>query len=140
MKFLSAPESPWQADLNKTKVHLDLLTYMDMLLMVEKGIRGGIYYSLYEYVKASNKYMKDNNKNKEMLYLQYWDVNNLYHWAMSQKLPKNSFEWIEYGSKFNEDVIKTILKKAVEDIFLKLMFNILKIYINYKIIYLFYQK
>ena len=46
-KFLSAPGLAWQAALKKTKVKLDLLTDIDMLLMVEKGIRGGIYHSIY---------------------------------------------------------------------------------------------
>ena len=41
-KFLSTPGLAWQAALKKTKVKLDLLTEIDMLLMVEKGIRGGI--------------------------------------------------------------------------------------------------
>ena len=39
--------------------------------------------------------MKDYDKNKESLYLKYRDVNNLYGWEMSQKLPVNKFEWIE---------------------------------------------
>ena len=56
-----------------------------MLLIVEKGIRGGICHSIYQYVKANNKYMKDYDQNKESSYLRYWDVNNLYSWAMSQK-------------------------------------------------------
>ena len=51
-----------------------------MLLMVENGIRGGIYHSIYQYAKANNKYMY---KNKESWYLKYWDVNNLYDWAIS---------------------------------------------------------
>ena len=49
-----------------------------MLLMVEKGITGGICHSIYQYVKANNKYMKDYDKNKDCSNLQYWDVNNLY--------------------------------------------------------------
>ena len=57
-----------------------------MLFMIEKGIRGRICHSIYRYVKANNKYMKDYDKNKEWSYLQYWDVINLYDWAMSQKL------------------------------------------------------
>ena len=51
----------------KTKVKLDLLTNIDMFLMVEKGIRQGICHSIQRYVKADNKYMKDYNKNKESL-------------------------------------------------------------------------
>ena len=51
--------------------------------MVEKGIRRGICHSIYRYAKANNKYMKDYDKNKELSYFQYWDVNNLYGSAMS---------------------------------------------------------
>ena len=43
------------------------------------------------YAKANNKYIKDYDKDKELLYIQYWDVNNLYGWVMSQKLPVNNF-------------------------------------------------
>ena len=53
--------------------------------MVEKSIKGGVYHSIYQYAKANNKYMKEYDKNKEMLYIQDWDVNNLYGWGMSQK-------------------------------------------------------
>ena len=60
--------------------------------MVEKGIRGGICHSIYRYVKANTKYIKDYDKNKESPNLQYSDVNNLYGWAMSRKLPVNNFE------------------------------------------------
>ena len=49
-----------------------------MLLMIEKGIRGAIWHCIYWYAKANNKYMKDYDKNKELSYIQYWDVNNLY--------------------------------------------------------------
>ena len=66
-----------------------------MFLMVEKGIRGGICHSIYQYAKASNKCMKFYDKNKESPYIQYRHVNNLYVWAMSQKLPLNNFEWIK---------------------------------------------
>ena len=46
--------------------------------------------------------MKDYDKNIESTYLQYWDVNNLYGWAMSKKLAVNNFEWIKDISHFNE--------------------------------------
>ena len=59
---------------------------------------------------------------------------------MSQKFPVNNFEWIEGTSHFNEDFIKAILKKVIKNIFLKLMFNISKNYLNFIIIYHFYQK
>ena len=64
-KFLSTPALAWQAALKKTNVKLYLLTDIDMLLMVEKCNRGGIYNSTYRYAKANNKYMKDYDKNKE---------------------------------------------------------------------------
>ena len=64
--------------LKKTKVKLDLLTNIDVLLMAEKDLRGGIYHSIYQYTKFNNKYMKICNKNKESSYIQFWDVNNLY--------------------------------------------------------------
>ena len=67
----------WQAALRKTKVKLDFLADIDMLLMVEKGVGGGICHSIYRYAKADNKYMKDYDENKESSYIQYWDVNNL---------------------------------------------------------------
>ena len=64
-KFLPAPGLAWQAALTKTKVKLGILTDIDMLLMVEKGIRGGRCHSTYRYAKANDKYMKDYVKNKE---------------------------------------------------------------------------
>ena len=68
--------------LKKAKVKLDIVPEIDMLITVEKGIREGICHSIFRYAKANNKYMKDYNKNKEPPYIQYWDVNNLYIWAM----------------------------------------------------------
>ena len=63
--FLSAPGLAWQACLKKKEVKLELLTDVDMLLMVEKGIRGGICHVIYRYAKANNKYIKDYNKDEE---------------------------------------------------------------------------
>ena len=66
-----------------------------MLLMAEKCIRVEMCHFISQYTKANNKYMKNYDKNEEPPYLQYWDVNNLYVWKMSQKLPVNNFEWIK---------------------------------------------
>ena len=104
--FLSAPGLAWQACLKKTGIRLELLTNIDMLLMVEKGIRGGICHSIHRYAKANNKYMKNYDKNIESSYLMYLDANNLYGSAMSQKLPINSLEWVEELSEFDEGFIK----------------------------------
>ena len=94
-KVFSAPGLAWEAALKKTKVDLELLTGIDMLLMVEKRIRGGIFRTIHWYAKANNEYKKDYDKNKESPYLKYWDVNKLYAWAMSQKLPVNDFDWLK---------------------------------------------
>ena len=77
VKFHSAPGLAWEAALKNTKVKLELLTDIDMFIMVEKGTRRGICHSINRCAKANNKYMKDYDKNKEPSYLKYWDVNNL---------------------------------------------------------------
>ena len=57
--FLSAPGLAWQVCLKKTEVELELLTNIDMFLMVEKGIQGGICHAIHRYARANNKYMKN---------------------------------------------------------------------------------
>ena len=63
--------------------------------------------------------MRNYDKNKESLHIQYWDVNNLYGWAMSQKLPINNFEWIKDTSQFNEYFIKEYDEERDEGYFLE---------------------
>ena len=104
--FSSAPGLAWQACLRKTEVELELITDVDMLLMVEKIIRGGIYYAIHRYEKANNKYMKDYDKNEESTFLEYLDANNLYEWAMIQSLPVDGFKFVKNVSKIDEDFIK----------------------------------
>ena len=58
VKFISAPGLAWQVRLKKTQVKLDLLTDIDMLLMVEKRLRGGICNAFHHYAKANNRYME----------------------------------------------------------------------------------
>ena len=66
-KFLSAPGLAWQIALKKAKVKLDLLTDIDMLLMVEVGMRGGTCHSIYRYAKANSKYMKNYDKKNNVI-------------------------------------------------------------------------
>ena len=68
--FLSLPGLAWQGCLQKTKVELELLTDYDMLLMVEKRIRGGICHAIHRHAKANNKYIKNYDKNKESSFIQ----------------------------------------------------------------------
>ena len=64
-KFFSAPKLACHTALKKTKVKLELSTDIDMLLIVEKGIKGRLCHSLNKYAKSNYKYMKDYDKNKE---------------------------------------------------------------------------
>ena len=70
-KFFAAPGLAWQAALKNTKVKLDLITGINMLLMVEKDIRREICHPFYRYAKGNSKYIKDSDENEESSYLQY---------------------------------------------------------------------
>ena len=65
-----------------------------MLLMVEKGIRGGICHAIQRYAKANNKYMKNYDEDNDSSFLEYLDANNLYGWAMSEPQPVNGFKFV----------------------------------------------
>ena len=104
--FISVPGLAWQACLKKANVKLELLTDYDMLLMVQEGIRGGICHAIHRHAKANNKYIKNYGKNKESSYIQYLDANNLYGWAMSQKVPVNGFKWINDVTRIDEQFIQ----------------------------------
>ena len=81
--------------------------------MVEEGIKGGICHSIHRYAKANNKYMENYDKSKESSYIQYLDGNNLYGWAMSQKLPINGFKWIKSVAEIHEKFIKNYDEESV---------------------------
>ena len=118
--FYSTPGLAWHICFKKTDVKLELLTDIVVLLMIESGIRGGIWQSVHKYAKANNKYMKNYDKNIESSYLTYVDANNLYGWAMSQKLLVNGFMWYnDYLSDFNEDFIKSYNENSDKGYFLE---------------------
>ena len=89
-----------------TKVELELLTEIDIVLMFEKGIRGVISQAIQRYESANNKYMPNYNLNAQSTYLMYVDTNNLYGYAMSKKLPINNFKWCDYLEMFTSDFMK----------------------------------
>ena len=96
--YFTAPGLAWDACLKITNIDLELLSETNMLLMFEKGIRGGISIISNRYGKANNKYMqKGYNKNIPSKYLMYMDENNLYGCAMSEKLPTHGFKWLTGG-------------------------------------------
>lgn len=91
--YFSSSGLAWDAMLKMTGIKLELITDIDKYLMVEKGLRGGMSFIGHRYSKANHKYLEDYDSSKESNYIMYLDANNLYGWAMSQKLPYGGFEW-----------------------------------------------
>ena len=105
------PASAWKACLKKTSIRLELLLGPDMLLMFERGIRGGITQSVHRWAAANNPHMgSEYDKSKPTKYLQYLDANNLYGWVMSQPLPTGGFHWVEFRKDRSP---KTIVEELV---------------------------
>ena len=115
--YFTAPGLAWDACLKVTGVQLELLSENNMLLLFEKGIRGGISIISNRYGKANNKYMrKGYNKNIPSKYLMYLDENNLYGCGMSMKLPTYGFKWLTGGEMeklFNNQVLQVWEKPRV---------------------------
>ena len=66
-RYLSWPRLAWKAALKKTEVKSELLNNVDMLLIVKKGIRCRLFHNIHWYSKANYNYMKDYDKNKEII-------------------------------------------------------------------------
>ena len=100
--FYASPGLAWKACLKCTGIKFELLTDPDMLLMFERGIRGGITQAVSKYASVNNKYMEDKfDPNEDTTYLQCLDTNNLYGWEMSQPLPTGGFKWVDVNPNRN---------------------------------------
>ena len=104
--FCTTPGLAIEACLKMTDIKIELLTDIDMVLMFEKGLRGGISQAIHRYATANNKYMPNYDSQQLSLFSMYLDANNLYGWAMCKKLPLNGFLWVKNLSQYTSDFIK----------------------------------
>jgi hypothetical protein len=108
--FYTSPGLSWQAMLKMTDVSLELMTDIDQILFIEKGIRGGISQISNRYKKANNPYLSEYDPTKEKNFLAYYDINNLYGLSLSDRLPIGFFRFL------SEEEIKSFdVRKIPED-------------------------
>ena len=113
--YYTAPGLAWDAALKITEVKLELFSDIDMLLMVEKGTRGGVSMISNRYGKANNRYMGDSFVASELSkYIAYLDANNLYGWAMSKPLPTHGFKWMKVSELETWELHSCILDVDLE--------------------------
>ncbi|CAI6374590.1 unnamed protein product [Macrosiphum euphorbiae] len=93
--YYTAPGMSFHCMLKKTKIRLQLLSDYEMLLMFEKGIRGGLVQASKRYATANHEKVPDYDAEKEKSWLVYQDCNNLYGYAMSQYMPTDGFKWVK---------------------------------------------
>jgi hypothetical protein len=95
-QYLTLPSYSWDACLKYTGVKLELITDVEMHIFIESAIRGGISTITHRHARANNPYMKpeDYDPSTPNSYILYLDANNLYGWAMSQRLPVRNFKFL----------------------------------------------
>lgn len=93
--YLTAPSLSFDAMLLKTGVELELLSDLEIIRLVQKGVRGGICLCSTRLARANNSYMDDYDETKSDSFLLYIDCNNLYGYSMCQSLPISDFRFLQ---------------------------------------------
>ncbi|XP_024872855.1 uncharacterized protein LOC112455281, partial [Temnothorax curvispinosus] len=105
--YYTLPGYTWDAMLRYIGVSFELLTDIDIVLFVERGIRGGLSQCLLRYARANNRHVPTHDSSQPTTYLMYYDVNNLYGWAMSESLPYANFQWLDDPENFDATTVPT---------------------------------
>ncbi|KAJ8917969.1 hypothetical protein NQ315_002664 [Exocentrus adspersus] len=105
-QYFTAPGLAWDAMLRLTKVNLELLTDIDMIHMLKKGIRGGISQCSERKHIANNMFLPNYNSEEPSSFITYLDATNLYGHSMSQRLPTGGFTWVNESGIKNFDVME----------------------------------
>lgn len=114
--YYTLPGYSWDCMLKHTQVNIELFTEIDMLLFVERGLRGGISQCSHRYSEANNKYMgNDFDASKPEKYLMYLDMNNMYGWAMTQPLPISDYSWLNVDSFKDLDKFQTYISNISDN-------------------------
>ena len=135
--YFSSPGLSWNAMLKMTGVKLEKTSDIDKYLFIGKGLRGAISYIAKRYVKAHNKYMNDYDPKKQLTFISYLDMNNLYGWAMGEYLPYKESDWLKNIDEFD---VMSISEKSLTGYLLEVNLNILMNYMNYTMIIHYLQK
>ena len=117
--FVSLPGFAWHVGLKITGVKLELITDINVLLMIENGMHGGVCHVIRSYAEVNNKYMDNYDENKESPFLPYLDANHLYRCLMTEKLSVGGFKWVKNVSKIDEEFIKNYDENSDIGLFLK---------------------
>ena len=104
--YFSSPGLSWDVMLKMTGVKLEKISDID--LFIKKELKGGISYISKRYTKANNKYRNDYDSKKPSKVITYFDMNNLYGWAMSGYIPYGRFKWLK-----NVDEIDVMSKSPI---------------------------
>ena len=107
--FYTSPGLAWNAMLKITGQEIELISDLEMLNFFKAGIRGGLSQCSLRKAVVKNKYTHPSETIQDPSYLMYLDVNNLYGWAMCEKLPAGEYEWLTEEQINNFDVTLTAM-------------------------------